>query len=105
MNLAQHTLVGMIRLYRVTLSPVLAFLGGPGSGCRYHPTCSGYALEAVRRHGALRGSWLALRRLGRCHPWGAGGFDPVPEPAAQRSPATASRPSIAALGVMAGPPH
>ena len=46
--------------------------------CRYHPTCSGYALEAIRLHGALRGSLMAARRVGRCHPWHAGGVDPVP---------------------------
>ncbi len=65
-------LVGAIRLYQRALSPLL------GSNCRYHPTCSQYAAEAVGAHGALRGGWLAVRRLGRCHPWREGGFDPVP---------------------------
>ena len=50
-----------------------------GSPCRYLPTCSNYALDAVEEHGALRGSWLALRRLARCHPWSSSGFDPVPK--------------------------
>lgn len=77
MNPAQHILVALLRLYRVTVSPVLAVLAGSG-GCRFHPTCSAYALEAVRTHGAVRGSWLALRRVARCHPWCAGGDDPVP---------------------------
>lgn len=61
-----------VRLYRVTLSPLV------GHGCRFQPTCSVYALEALERHGALRGGLLALRRIGRCHPWGASGYDPVP---------------------------
>lgn len=52
---------------------------GRPSPCRYQPTCSAYALDALERHGALRGSWLAVRRLGRCHPWGGHGWDPVPE--------------------------
>jgi putative membrane protein insertion efficiency factor len=65
-------LVGLIRLYQA------ARFGRPSS-CRYVPTCSVYAAEAVQRHGAGRGAWLAARRLGRCHPWGGHGVDPVPE--------------------------
>ena len=68
----------LIRAYQWTLSPLLAWLGGPGSGCRFHPTCSEYFLKAVERHGALRGSWLGVKRLARCQPWGGQGEDPVP---------------------------
>jgi hypothetical protein len=68
----------LIRIYQVTLSPVLAFLGGPASGCRFHPTCSEYFLQAVETHGVLHGSWLGVKRLARCHPWGGRGNDPVP---------------------------
>ena len=66
-------LVTLIRGYRLLISPLY------GQVCRYHPSCSAYALDAVRQHGSLRGSWLAVRRIGRCHPWAAGGYDPVPE--------------------------
>lgn len=62
-----------LRLYRVAISPLL------GTNCRYTPSCSAYALEALRRHGALKGTWLAARRIARCHPWGGSGIDNVPD--------------------------
>jgi putative membrane protein insertion efficiency factor len=68
-----------IRVYQCTLSPFLRLLCGPNSGCRFTPSCSAYFLEAVEVHGVLRGSWLGLKRLGRCQPWGGSGYDPVPE--------------------------
>ena len=68
---AAWLLSGLISLYRAT-----AVWRSPR--CRFLPTCSSYALDAVREHGAMRGSWLAVRRIGRCHPWNRGGFDPVP---------------------------
>jgi putative membrane protein insertion efficiency factor len=73
-------LLGLIRLYQLTLSPWL------GRQCRYEPTCSKYAAEALERHGVARGVWLAAKRLGRCHPWGRSGYDPVPaaQPATER---------------------
>lgn len=67
-----RVLTGAIHAYRCLLSPFI------GPRCRFLPTCSEYALEAVARHGPLRGTWLALRRLARCHPWGGSGYDPVP---------------------------
>lgn len=72
MNLGQRLLIGAIRVYQIALSPYF------GSHCRFSPTCSQYAREAIARHGAWRGSWLALCRLGRCHPRHPGGYDPVP---------------------------
>ena len=68
----------LIRGYQLLISPVLTLILGPGCGCRFQPTCSHYVIEAVETHGALRGLWLGLKRLGRCHPWGGSGFDPVP---------------------------
>jgi hypothetical protein len=62
----------LLRGYQYAISPLL------GPHCRFYPSCSHYACEAVHRHGALKGSWLTLRRLGRCHPYHPGGFDPVP---------------------------
>lgn len=65
-------LVWVLRGYQLLLSPML------GPRCRFYPSCSNYAIEALRVHGAARGAWLAARRVGRCHPWNAGGLDPVP---------------------------
>ncbi len=80
----------LVRTYQLTISPVLSFLGGPGSGCRFEPTCSRYFLEAVETHGLWRGGWLGLRRLGRCHPWGGKGLDPVPPVCTDRAARTPS---------------
>ena len=89
-SLPARALLGAIRLYQATLSPALPALLGPACGCRFAPTCSHYAAGAVRRHGALRGAWLAARRLARCNPLHPGGLDPVPDlkapPVARRVP-------------------
>jgi putative membrane protein insertion efficiency factor len=71
-GLVNSMLRGVIRLYQLVLSPLLP------PRCRYLPTCSDYAIEALASRGLLTGSWLALRRIGRCHPWGGSGYDPVP---------------------------
>jgi hypothetical protein len=78
-NSLQLLLLALIRIYRWVGSPLKRFVLGPGSGCRFQPTCSAYAHEAVVRHGAIRGSALSMRRLCRCHPWGGCGDDPVPQ--------------------------
>jgi hypothetical protein len=78
MNMVQFTLILLIRLYQVLVSPLLVAVLGPSARCRFTPSCSQYAREAVRLHGALKGGWLALRRLVRCHPWGGCGDDPPP---------------------------
>ena len=70
--LVKYVLIGLLKAYRLLISPLY------GQVCRYYPSCSSYALQAVQHHGAVRGSWLAVRRLARCHPWAAGGYDPVP---------------------------
>ncbi|WP_444815545.1 membrane protein insertion efficiency factor YidD [Stutzerimonas frequens] len=64
--------IASIKVYQYAISPMMA------SHCRFYPSCSCYALEAIETHGLLLGSWLSLRRLGRCHPWNPGGYDPVP---------------------------
>ncbi|MDQ3757148.1 MAG: membrane protein insertion efficiency factor YidD [Actinomycetota bacterium] len=78
MSLPARAVIGVVRLYQAARS-------GRPSPCRYLPSCSNYAIEAVERHGALRGGWLAARRIGRCHPWGGHGADPVPEPGMRTS--------------------
>lgn len=72
-------LVWLLRGYQLALSPML------GQNCRFYPSCSHYAIEAINTHGAARGSWLAARRVCRCHPWNEGGFDPVPPSHAKNS--------------------
>jgi hypothetical protein len=78
MNPAQHTAVFLLRVYQRVVSPVLRGLSGPAGECRFIPSCSEYACEAVAVHGVAKGGALAARRLCRCHPWGGCGEDPVP---------------------------
>jgi len=65
-------LIALVKTYQYAISPML------GRSCRFDPSCSEYAVEALQRHGAVKGLWLATRRIGRCHPWHPGGYDPVP---------------------------
>jgi len=78
-SLVIRVLTLAIRGYQLTISPAQIFLFGSGSGCRFTPTCSEYAVEAFHTHGAIAGGGLAINRICRCHPWGEGGHDPVPE--------------------------
>jgi putative membrane protein insertion efficiency factor len=82
-NAAQHMLVFGVQCYRLLLSPAKSFVFGRFSDCRFEPSCSAYALQAIREHGALRGTWLAVKRICRCHPWGSCGHDPVPKRSGQ----------------------
>jgi uncharacterized protein len=68
----KHLLIALIRVYQYGISPYFA------GSCRFSPTCSHYGISAIRKHGALKGGWLTLRRIARCHPWGGSGYDPVP---------------------------
>lgn len=68
-----HVLAIPVRVYRLVISPLIA------TNCRFHPTCSAYALEALEKHGAVKGGWLAAKRIARCHPWGGSGIDNVPD--------------------------
>jgi len=68
----KYLLIGLIKVYQALISPMLP------NACRYHPTCSQYGIEAVKRYGFLKGGWLTIKRISRCHPWGGHGHDPVP---------------------------
>lgn len=74
----KYVLIALLKAYRAVISPLY------GDVCKFYPTCSAYALDAVTHHGALKGSWLTIRRLVRCHPWSLGGYDPVPGTEAAR---------------------
>jgi len=94
MNIVQFTLVFLIRLYQKVVSPALPAIFGPSARCRFTPSCSQYACEAIRLHGAIVGGWLAARRLCRCHPWGDCGADPPPAaPLPWRRPRSKARSS------------
>lgn len=71
-KLLANIFIGIIKFYQLAISPFL------GAKCRYTPSCSAYGVEAIKKHGPLKGFWLALKRFGRCHPWGSSGYDPVP---------------------------
>lgn len=71
-NLLAKLLIGLIRLYQITLSPYI------GRACRYTPTCSNYGIEAIQKHGPFKGFWLTCKRVLSCNPWGGSGYDPVP---------------------------
>lgn len=75
----RRALIGLIRLYQLTLSPYI------GNSCRFQPTCSNYGIEAIEKHGAIKGSYLTIRRILRCQPMCKGGYDPVPEPKNKKS--------------------
>ncbi|MEQ8623561.1 MAG: membrane protein insertion efficiency factor YidD [Vicingaceae bacterium] len=79
LNILSKIFILIVRLYQLTISPLL------GANCRYSPTCSAYAIEAIQVHGPFRGGWLGLKRIASCHPWGGHGYDPVPK-ANQKNP-------------------
>jgi uncharacterized protein len=74
------SMILMVMFYQTVISPALHMLAGPGMGCRFQPTCSQYAIEALKIHGPFKGLWLAIKRILRCHPRGGYGYDPVPQP-------------------------
>lgn len=78
-RLLRWGITGLFRIYRWAVSPALHAIFGASGGCRFEPTCSRYGIEAVERHGVIRGVWLLTKRILRCHPFSEGGYDPVPE--------------------------
>jgi uncharacterized protein len=94
----KYLLIGFLKLYRMFISPLY------GNVCRFYPSCSAYALEAVQLHGAMRGSWLAARRLARCHPWNPGGYDPVPPKDVKRKRGDSDAEITADAGTGSGEP-
>lgn len=85
-------LLWLVRLYQLAISPLFA------PSCRFYPTCSNYAMDAIREHGALKGAMLAAVRLAKCHPWHPGGFDPVPRKAGNTAESTAGDQAATACG-------
>lgn len=90
MSIATRVLLALVRAYQRGVSPMLVWALGPA--CRFYPSCSCYAAEALEHHGPLRGSWLAARRVLRCHPFHPGGFDPVPPAPCSGNPEETARP-------------
>lgn len=78
-NIFSKLLIVLVRFYQLAISPML------GQNCRHAPTCSQYTIEAIREWGPLKGSWLGAKRIGRCHPWGTHGYDPVPKKPGKRA--------------------
>jgi len=103
-RLLNAILILLVRLYRWILSPLKNILFGPLGRCRFEPTCSTYALEALQKHGPFRGSGLAVRRVCRCHPWGDCGHDPVP-PAPADQESSAGKPPEPPNGSLASATH
>ncbi|MEW6765931.1 MAG: membrane protein insertion efficiency factor YidD [Pseudomonadota bacterium] len=83
----RRVLIALVKAYRLVLSPLV------GRHCRFEPTCSCYAIGALERHGSLRGGWLTLKRLSRCHPFSPGGYDPVPEKTSESSNTNTDKPN------------